>query len=160
MKQNAQMDSEYLLWLSLIRTSDIIHRARDKELSKYGVSARQAAVLYTVTNLGDDATVGNISKWLFRRPQTVTSILNRMEKARYIKKIRDKRNKSIVRVTITKKGQEVYAVSTERTSIKNIMSALSDNETKALKKLLIKLRDRALEEIRENPEDMFNGAYL
>lgn len=160
MKGSSQADNDYLLWLTLIRTSDIIHRARDKELSKCGVSARQAAVLYTVDSLGDDANVGNISKWLFRRPQTVTGILNRMEKLGLIKKNRDKQQRSVVKVKITKKGQEAYDLSKKRSSIKNIMSALSDEEAQDLKKHLTKLMKKALEELRENSEDIFNSVYL
>jgi DNA-binding MarR family transcriptional regulator len=160
MWKKTDTDGKYRLWLSLMLTSDIVHYARDKELSQYGFSARQASVLFTIHTLGNDATVGNISKWLFRKPQTITGILSRMEKQGLIKKRRDSRRRSVVKVKITKKGQEAYSLSTKRTSIKNIMSILSEKEARYLRKCLTKLRKNALEELMGNPEDVFNSILL
>ena len=82
-----------------------------------------------------------------------------MEKIGFVKRRRDRLNKSVVKVKLTKKGKEAYALSTKRTSINNIMSSLSEKLAQDLRNYLGKLRKNALEELRGSPEDMFNSVY-
>jgi DNA-binding MarR family transcriptional regulator len=72
-----------------------------------------------------------------------------MEKKGLVKKVRDMDRKNMIRVAITEKGQQAYDQSTQRTTIHNIMSALSEAERQQLMSYLQRLGDRALKELGE-----------
>jgi DNA-binding MarR family transcriptional regulator len=124
-----------------------LFKAREKELSKLGVTAMEAAVLNIVRAIGSEATPAEISRWLLREPHSVSGLLNRMVKRGLIKKTKDLKWKNLIRVTITDKGKEAYEKSLSAVSVDNVVSALSADECEKLSSYLMKLRSRALEEI-------------
>ena len=71
-------DKYYGLWLLLILTKDVIHRARQEELRQYGVTASEAGVLFYAQALGNRATPAEISRCLFKRPHGVSTLVSRM----------------------------------------------------------------------------------
>lgn len=150
----------FRLWLVLLRTSDIILRARDKELEPYGISSSQAAVLYTIHSLGQKATVGNISKWLFRMPHTITGILDRMEKLGLVERVPDPERKRVVRVRMTARGKKAYTLSSKREVINRIMSVLSEEEMRNLSSYLKAINIRAREELARESENKIYGSAL
>jgi len=122
-------------------------KAREKELNKYGVTPSHSAVLYAINSIGSSVTISKLSKWLLREPHSISAILNRMEKAGLIKVSKGKGSigaRSIVRITITNKGKQVYGKVIQRESTHQILSVLSEEERLQLKSLLLKLRDRAI----------------
>jgi DNA-binding MarR family transcriptional regulator len=144
MKNYSATDQDYNLWILLAQTRDAILKARQKELDQYGISTSQAAVLFVIQAIGDRATPAEISRWLFREPHSVSTLLSRMEKQGLVRKVKDLDRKNLVRVVITEKGREAYYQSTKRESIRGIMSSLSEEERQQLTSSLRKLRDEAL----------------
>ena len=147
MELNMATDRDYELWVLLHQTSDIIARARDDELRGFGVSEVQAAVLFVVKNAQVPVTPAEISRWLFREPHTVSGLLNRMVKQGLIKKEKNLERKNLIRVTLTKKGEEAYQRSEEQRGIQKILSTLSQKERDNLRAHLGKLRSKGLKEL-------------
>lgn len=148
MPNNSSEDRDYNLWVLLHQTRDATYNAREKELRQYGISPMEAAVLFIIQAIGDEATPAEISRWLFRKQHSVTALLVRMEKRGLVKKTRDLARKNMVRVTITEKGTQAYSNSANRDSIHKIMSTLSEEEHRQLSASLLKVRDVALKEIK------------
>jgi len=151
-------DEDYELWVLLHQAETATFRARDKELSNYGISAMWAAVLYIVQVIeyvGLQATPSEISRWLFRRPHGVSTLLRRMEKEGLVKLVKDLGRKNLVRAAITEKGYEAYRDSIKRDSIHLIMSALCEEERQQLKLWLIKLRDTACENLKADVRPLY-----
>ena len=148
MNAPSSTDRDYELWVLLQQTSDAVLRARDKELSKHGISSIEAAVLFIVQSIGERAIPAEISRWLFREQHTVSALLSRMEKKGLITKTKDLDKKNLVRVRLTEKGKQAYNNSLSRDSIYRAMSALSEEERHKLSSYLWTLRDRTLEELR------------
>ena len=108
----------YEIWGLLDQACDAIGRARDNELRQIGISRMQAWVLFIVKAINGKAingpaTPAQISRWLFREPNTVSALLDRMEKQGLVKKIKDLEKKNLIRVVITEKGEEAYQQSKE-----------------------------------------------
>ena len=82
-------DQDYNLWVLLHQAKDAVFKAREKELSQYGISAMEAAALFIIQAIGDKATPAEISRWIFREHHTVTALLSRMEKKGLITKVKD-----------------------------------------------------------------------
>ena len=147
MKDRVSEDHDYNLWVRLHQARDMSFKAREKELSRYGITLMQAAVLFIIETIGKGATPGVISRWLLREPHTVSNILKRMEREGLVKKKDSVNNnkKRQVSISLTEKGQEAYSLSLKRESIKEIMSCLSEEERRQLELSLEKIRDKAIQ---------------
>lgn len=137
-------DQDYNLWVLLRQTRDALVRAREKELEKYGISSIQAAVLFNLQAIGDEATPAELSRRLVREPHSVSGLLNRMEKQGLITRNRDLPKRNMVRVMMTEKGKQAYELSKKRVSMHDTLAILSEQERNQLWNTLEKLRDRAL----------------
>ena len=141
------MDEDYELWALLTQTRNAIFRARQKALRRYNISSRQCAILFVAQATADKATPAEISRWLIRESHSVSGIISRMEKQGLVRKVHNFYRKNMVRVVLTEKGHEVYSQSTKMECLHRILPALSRDERQLLRSCLLKLRDKALEEL-------------
>ena len=139
-------DPDYELWVLLHQACDAMNRARENELRQVGLSGVQAAVLFIVKAMKVPATPGEISRWLFRKPHTVSGLLYRMEKQGLVRKVKDLERKTLVRVVITERGEEAYQGSTEMKVIHKMLSCLPPKERDNLRAYVTTLRNKALGE--------------
>ena len=146
-RASLSVDQYYDLWNLLSEARDAIVRVRETEASQSGISAMQTHALFYIQAIDGPVTPAQLSRYLFRESQSVSGILDRMEKQGLVRRVRDLDRKNQVRVVITEKGQQAYNQSTRRKSIQRIMSALSDEERQQLKSFLQSLKDRALDEL-------------
>ena len=78
MKNDPEADMVYL-WTMLHQARDAIFRLREKELRKIGISTAVAVVMFTIENIGPEATPTEISRHLLREFHSVSSILKTSE---------------------------------------------------------------------------------
>ena len=154
MKVFAPTDEDYNLWLFLAQVRAVMLMAREKEVSRYGITASQASVLFVINATGHKATPAEISRWIFRKSPTVSGILNRMEKQGLVRRVKDLERKNKVRVELTEKGREVYNKVSVRESMHRIMASLDRKSRQHLDSCLETLRAatmRYLEEEKDMP---------
>ncbi len=140
-------DQDYELWVLLARTRDILLKARQKDLARYNITARKAAILLATQVIGDKAIPAEIARWIHREPHSTSEILSRMEKEGLVRKIKDLGKKNLVRIMLTEKGREAYYHALERESIHKIMSSLNKEQRQQLRSCLQKLWDKALTQL-------------
>lgn len=140
----ASTDLDYNLWVLFRQTRDAMIKARGRELGKHGISSIQAAVLFTIQHIGTAATPAEIARRLVRETHSISLLLSRMEEHGLIKRVKDLPKRHMVDVILTAKGREMYRYSTQRQTMHDILSVISDDERKILWDSLQKLRDRAL----------------
>jgi DNA-binding MarR family transcriptional regulator len=126
----------YKLFFLLRLTADAIQKSREIELINFGISPQQALALVCIYSLKNKATPAELSRWLYREPNSITILLNRMEKLNLIKKRADKKRKNIIRLSLTKQGLEAYRHSIEFQTFLNIINLLPENKWKQLDSLL------------------------
>jgi len=149
MDNNFVNDDQYFnTWALLNQARDAIFKTMVKELNGSRITVIEAAALFIIQAIGDEATPAEISRWMFREPHTVSVLLSRMERKGLIRKSNDLHRKNLVRVSLTEKGKEAYHKSTTRQSIHNALSALSKEELKQLGSYLARLRDKAIAELK------------
>ncbi|MFC1905573.1 MarR family winged helix-turn-helix transcriptional regulator [Chloroflexota bacterium] len=134
-------------WLLLVQTRDVLFNARRKELDKYHISIGQASMLFAIVSFGEGVIPARLSPWVFRKPNTVSEIIKRMEKDGLVTTSKDLDKKNLVRVKLTNKGRQLYRLASKRESIHSIMSALSKEELQLLRSILKKLRNSATREL-------------
>jgi DNA-binding MarR family transcriptional regulator len=145
LKRKTYVDEDFELWTLLHQARDTIAKAREKELRELGVSSVQAATLWVIRAIDGPATPAEISRWLFREPNTVFVLLKHLEKKGLVTRVKDLERKNMVRIEITRKGVEISRKAMARkASFCDIFSGLSQEEHAALRTSLWKLRDRAL----------------
>lgn len=149
MQKSPFSNPEFNLWILLYHTAQVIYRARQKELQAHNLLSRQSSVLFALHALGNGTTPGGISRFVCREPHTISELLSRMEKRGLVKKVRYPSRKNMVRISITEEGEKAYQKSLSRESINRIMKTLSEDERHQLKAYLMKLFDKAFEELRE-----------
>ena len=96
--------------------------------------------------MGNTTTPAELSRFVYQQRNSVSDILNRMEKQGLITKGRNPDGNRRVLVKITKKGEKVLQLSKQREHLHNIMSVLSEGKKRQLESLLELLKDRAIEE--------------
>jgi len=144
MNKTISTDQDFNLWVLLHQTKDAIFKAREKELSQYGITTMEAGVLFIIQAIGDKVTPAEISRWIFREHHTVSALLSRMEKKGLITKVKDVDRKNLWRVSLTEKGQNAYRQAAKRDSIYAALSPLLENERQLLESYLRKVRGQAI----------------
>jgi MarR family transcriptional regulator, negative regulator of the multidrug operon emrRAB len=130
-------DPDLRLWALLDRTSDVIAKARDIELDHYKLSRVQASVLFILLDHGRGLTLSEIASYNVREPNSVLSLVNRMEKGGLVKKSKMSGEDKFT-VIITEKGRKLY-FSTSRLSLQMVFSVLSKKEREIFESNLKKL---------------------
>ena len=108
MSVNSKTDPYLDAWIWISRTRDSLFSARRKELHRYGISARQASVLFVLEALGDKANPSEIAYWLLREPHSITEFLKRMERDGFIERTKDPERRNVIRVKLTEKGRKAF----------------------------------------------------
>lgn len=139
-------------WILLRNINHVMTLAHDKELAEIGLTNRQMIALGMIKRLGGNAKPADISRWLSRKPSTVSAMLIRMGKKGLIKRVHDSENKNQLSISLTKKGEQEYAAAKNGEVIKRILSVLSDTRLNRLTDDLIKLHDKTLSELGYNPQ--------
>lgn len=149
--KNYFITPSYRLWILLLQTRDSMWTVRENEVKKHGLSNIEISVLFIITaielSMLKKATPLEISRWVFRKPNSVSELLNRMQRKGLIIKQRIP-NKKEVTVEITEIGrQTLFEITQQGTNISRIIQVLSEEEQKQLWSCLSKLRSRALLEL-------------
>ena len=146
-KTSLSVDQYYDLWNLLSETRDAIVRVRELETSQSGISASQIHALFFIQAIDGPVTPAQLSRLLFRESQSVSGLLDRMERQGLVKRVKDMDRKNQVRIAITEKGRQIYGESTKRRSIQRIISSLTEEERQQLKSYLQILKDEAIKEL-------------
>ncbi len=140
-------DQDYNLWILLQNTRDAMTAVRAAELANCGLSNVEAAVLLVVQLIerggATQATPAEISRWLLRKPHSITGLVDRMQKRGMVQRVNDLSKKNRVRIALTPKGLEAYRASVKRDQIEGVLRALPEEDRERLRKYLQVLCDAA-----------------
>ena len=148
-KDLTKMNENEKTWVRLFRAYTVLERAREMELFRVGVTLPQAAVLYFLGTARETLTPTKLARLNYKEPHTISGLLNRMEEQGLIKKTKDLKRKNLVRVSLTKKGEELFKHLLSERVVINITSCLSKKELDTLNELTDKLFERTIELLRE-----------
>ncbi|MBI4330398.1 MAG: winged helix DNA-binding protein [Chloroflexi bacterium] len=144
-------DDDYNLWVLLMHTRDTLAAYRKKELSKCGLSAIESIVLFIVQvieqNGAADPTPSEISRWLFRKPNSISTLVARMEKKGLVRRVNDLDKKNLVRIALTEKGYEAYRQSARRVNIRKSLRVLPAERRQELQSALSVIWEHALKNL-------------
>ena len=149
------------LWFMIHRTHEMLKMCEDRVFREYKLTTEQYVVLLTIKYLDGPVRPTDVARWLGRSPNSVSMIVDRMVKASLLRRVRDRKDRRVVWLTITSKGETALkpAIMAGFEFIQNILSQLSYDDRHTLMELLDKLQYAAadylnpgadIEEIRRN----------
>ena len=141
-------NENYRLWARLSQTRDIVYKARERELSQFGISPAEARALTVLSVMGVPLTAADLSRWLIREPNTLSSLLDRMGREGLIKKTRDSNNKKILKISLTQKGKRACTQVAKMKTIERIFSGIPDEQRQQLMSCLDIVMKNGLREIK------------
>ena len=148
-------------WVLLRQTYNLILKCEDKVFSEYELTTEQHAVLMAIKHISEPVRVTDVALWLDRSVNSVSMIIDRMVKAGLVRRVRDRKDRRTVILTITSKAEKAFVPATAAGwgLIQEILSPLSDEDRLTLIRLLETLRDKTydylgsgevVEEVRRN----------
>jgi DNA-binding MarR family transcriptional regulator len=143
------------LWLLLHRVRDVISLCEDSIFRKYGLTTEQFSVLAAVKTRGGSVgsvRVVDLVDALERSPNSVSMLVDRMVTAGLVRRTRDRKDRRVVRVSLTSKGENAIKPATPAgwEFIQKILSPLSYKDKHALASMLEIVKCEALGYL--NPE--------
>ncbi len=145
MGEQISLDSAWDLFTLLGNTRHAMVAARQKELAPYHITPRQALILLIIHDLGNKATLTEISKQVYREVHTISVQISRMAEKGLLKKKRETPGTTLTSFEITEMGLRTYDFVAKRESTLAIMSVLSGKERKQLRLYLDKLLSKSQE---------------
>ncbi|MBI2829855.1 MAG: MarR family transcriptional regulator [Chloroflexi bacterium] len=135
--------------MSFMRTYDALNRYLELRLMKWKTSPIRFAVLNAIVGHGGEMTPGEISRWTFRSPRTVTSMLDSLERDGLIRREANPKDRRSIWVVVTPKGlkhTERMALRSEAIS-QDALSGLEPDEIDKLDAIVRKWRKHLFAEI-------------
>lgn len=94
--------------VALLRTADVVGREITEVLKPFGVSPTQYNVLRILRGAGPTGLAcGEIGERMITQDPDITRLLDRMEKAGWIERTRDSRDRRVVMTRLTKQGKKL-----------------------------------------------------
>ncbi len=156
-------ESRLMVWLLCHQCHNLVSRCEEVMSHGKEITPEQHSVLMVMKYADDPVRPTDVARWLDRRKHSISLIVERMEKSGLVKRIRDLPDRRSVRLTMTKKGEEILDQATVRgwKLICEILSDFSEDELQTLARLMDRVREKAfnylqpgdtIEEIKVNEE--------
>ncbi len=140
-------DATMTTWVLLRQTWSAMEKAAERKLAKTCLTLEQVHVLWICRDYPGLLTTAQIARLLSRQSQTVTGLLNRLERKGLLKRVLRRKGKPFTEIKITDKGTETVgpAIEVARALMKEIMSTLSAREHEDVQRVLRVLQRKTAE---------------
>lgn len=147
------------VWVLWHQTTDLIIKYEESEFKRNSdLTHQQYLILHAMVIIGTPVKLTDIAKRIERSLNTVSTILDRMEKHGLVKRVRDLPDRRSVRLEVTKLGMEKFVQTTELgwKLIDGLLSTFSDEDLFSLTHAINKLREKVFQKIYpgQNAQDL------
>ncbi|MGI6451720.1 MAG: MarR family winged helix-turn-helix transcriptional regulator [Desulfitobacteriia bacterium] len=127
----------------LQRLSVLTHRQKNQFAEEIGISRQQFDVLCIIYEKGQ-ITMGELCREISSACSTATDLADKLEKAGYVERIREKRDRRVVRLNILPKGEKLIKSVIERRAgrLAGIMNTFEEEDLKNTLSFLETLTDK------------------
>lgn len=147
---NIFIDDDYMLMRLFSQVRNAIFKLRRKELLRYGLTPRKAAILLLLFAEKENVNPYKIAKWMLLEHHSVSELIDRMEKDGLIEKKRNSDDRKTIGIQLTDKGVKAAEQAGKVESFRKVMAILSEEERTQFINVLKRLRDNTLQELGVN----------
>jgi len=126
---------EVIAWKSLAETYKTVYSFIMSDLRQYGLTPPQYTVLRLIgVSRSKNLTMSEIGKEMTVTFANITTIVDNLEKLKYVRRQRDPKDRRLVKVELTDSGLRLYKkiFKSHRLEISKLMKVLNENELKDL----------------------------
>ena len=126
------------IWLLMHQANDLLSQCEEEAYRKYGLTPEQWRVLARLKFYDRPLGPGELAETMCRSSNSLSMLVDRMVKAGLVKRTRDKKDRRMVNVTLTSKGESAVTPATPEgwKLIQEILSPLSSEDREALANML------------------------
>lgn len=137
-------------WASLYAAFAILRKETDRALLPWRLTVPQASVLALLAEAGSPLPVTRLARLLLQESPSVTSLVDRMCAGGLVERAKDRRDRRLVLVKLTRKGQRMHdSLRADAAAFNDeLFGVLSRDERATLKDLLQKLAYRNIQRVR------------
>jgi DNA-binding MarR family transcriptional regulator len=134
------------LWLLLHRANDALCLCEDSTVREYGLTLEQWRLLAHLQYYGHPMKPSELALTLERSSNSISMLVDRMVKAGLVKRTRDRKDRRMVHVWLTSKGESAVEPATPEIwrLIQEILSPLSAGERQLFAELLETVKCEAI----------------
>ena len=127
--------------------SSLIKQRGREILVDYKITATQFIALQWLFEEGD-MTIGDLSTKMFLAFSTTTDLIDRMEKRELVRRVRDDKDRRVVRVHLLEEGKRIIeeVIKKRQCYLNEVLLSFSDSEIASLRENLTKLHQEMKEE--------------
>lgn len=142
MKNEVNMETVATIEKDLRFVSGLIKQKGREILNHFPVTPPQFVAMQWLLEEGS-MTIGELSKKMYLAFSTTTDLIARMEKNNLVKRVRDERDRRVVRVHLLDEGIRIIdeVIKKRQTYLQEILHGFSDEEIRTLQSNLRKLHD-------------------
>jgi DNA-binding MarR family transcriptional regulator len=131
-------DLSVALWRMAYQTYTRFKNGMDQVLAEQGLTMEQYLVLVTIKYSDAPVRITHVARWLERSTNSVTMIVDRMVKAGLLRRVRDRKDRRAVNVSLTSKAEKALEPANPAAweFMQQGMSPLSSNDKNAFASLL------------------------
>ena len=100
-------DLNIMLWRGLYQTYSRFQNCFDQVLGEQGLTMERYLVLTTVKYHDAPVRITDVARWVERSTNSVSMIVDRMVKAGLLRRVRDKKDRRVVNVSLTSKAEDM-----------------------------------------------------
>lgn len=133
-------------WRQLYLTYSTIFKAIERAIAPTGVTLPQALALATIKAAGDEPmTPSRLAHQLTQETQSVTGLIDRMEKQHWVRRVRDLPDRRAIRLELTPAGEAklLETVGPSNRTIERLFDGLGEADVLTLAGLLKCVFERA-----------------
>jgi DNA-binding MarR family transcriptional regulator len=137
-------DNQAVMALYILhQVNNSLNKCEAEVFKKVEVSLPQYMVLEAINYIGNSCTPSEVADWMDRNANSITLLIDRMEKGGLVTRVRDLKDRRVIRLSITKKGRAVYkrANKPHKQLLKEMIPTLDTGELRELIRLLRKILD-------------------
>ena len=141
-------DRTHKIWSLLSRTHYAVLKTTDREFEEYGLTTMQAMALLAVAHLYQ-ATPAKVSRQIGRKSNTVSVLLDRLEKNGLVVRTDHIKARNWTRIRLTENGKRVLEQieQDKKSPSVEVISSLTEEEQEQLAVLLEKVLNAALRQL-------------
>ena len=117
-------------WMLLNQTYDSIEHWKEEYSVKTGITRQQGGILMAIKFMDPPPTETQIAEWIDKKLNSVSTILDRMEKAGLVERVVDPKDRRTYRLKVTEKGEDHFKIDVVRRSeqIQELLGSLTEEE--------------------------------
>lgn len=128
----------------------IIKQKGREILTNFSITPPQfEALQYLINN--HDMTIGELSNKMFLACSTITDLVDRMEKNQLVKRVRDEKDRRVVRVQVLEDGHKLIeeVLHARRNYLADVLREVSEKERAFILQGITQIYEKTVEDVKE-----------